>query len=155
MRRKTHFCGGEWELWYMIRVYKAHTLVPWSTRILYTYIYTIMRVWCICIRANKSDRNLTDQISGQSFDDHVEQFNSQSPTPPPFRHDAISLAVDCVSLDFSLPLSVLQSNLWSQLLTVTIVLYTSTLVSESGVRSLPLNDRSSAGGCTGGYVQNP
>jgi len=118
------------------------------------------------VRANKSDQNLTDQISGQSFDDHVEQFNSRSPLRPAAFTRAISLAVGCVRLaaDFSLTLSLsVVSSFTVQFVVPTFdsrhrPIYSSTLVRLRGVRSLPLNDRSSAGGCTqntGGYVQNP
>jgi len=130
MRRKTHFCGGECELWYMISVYKAHTRVSWPTRIIHQHIHT-MRVWCI--RENKSDRNLIDQISGKVL---MTMSNNLIHTsiPPPFAH-AISLSVVCAFLDFPLPSAVLQSNLWSQLLTVAIALYTPTLVYEQGAKS--------------------
>jgi len=144
---------------YEIRVYKAHTRERWPTRILHTfiiYVYSACTMTYICTRANKSDRNLTDQISGQSFDDHVEQFNSQSPPHPipPYRH-AISLAVYCASLDFSLPCQQFYSpicgpNFWQSPSS-----YTLRPSRLSGARSLPLNDRSSTGGRTGGYVRNP
>jgi len=48
---------------------------------------------------------------------------------------SLVLTVNGVSLDFSLPSAVLQSNLWFQLLTVAIVLHTSTLVSARGAKS--------------------
>lgn len=67
------------------------------------------------VRANKSDQNLTDQISGQSFDDHVEQFNSRSPLHPAAFTRAISLSVGCVRLavDSSLSLSLRRQQFYS------------------------------------------
>lgn len=131
MRRRTHFCSGDCEPYiiYDKIVYKAHTPVHSPTRryIHESYMRAIGLMYAV--RANKSDRNLTDQISGQSFDDHVEQFNSRSPSPPRRFYSCYftrcRLRPSChrfLSLSFSLSSAVLQSNLWSQLLTVAIVL---------------------------------
>lgn len=77
-------------------VYKAHTPAHTYRYIHESYMRTVGLMYAV--RANKPDRNLTDQISGQSFDDHVEQFNSRSPLRPAAFTRAISLAVGCVHL---------------------------------------------------------
>jgi len=126
--------SGEWRTMNIIYDNKIAHIQSAHVYIRTYYMYThAVRVWrevsYMEVRANKSDRNLTDQISGQSFDDHVEQFNSRSPLrSAPFATRFLSLSPSS---------AVLQSNLWSQLLTVAIVLYTlrPSSVSTRGAKS--------------------